>query len=168
MGTILSRESGEEVSKDLRTLGSADILLEDKEAAFERLRDRFVRKINDPEKLEACAAVEAQRFPIWPLPPGGATCLSSERLADRVRGLVFGCALGDSAGLATEFLNSGEVSRFYGRDFAFCPKPAKIYPDIHRLNWQAGDWTDDTDQMVLIMQSLLACVGIPDNIESIH
>ena len=27
--------------------------------------------------------------------------------------------------------------------------------DRHRRNWAIGDWTDDSDQMILIMQSLI-------------
>lgn len=27
-------------------------------------------------------------------------------------------------------------------------------PDMHRQRWETGDWTDDSDQMILIMQSL--------------
>ena len=32
-------------------------------------------------------------------------------------------------------------------------------PDMHRERWAVGDWTDDTDQMILIMQSLLETDG---------
>ena len=32
-------------------------------------------------------------------------------------------------------------------------------PDMHRQRWKTGDWTDDTDQLILIMQSLLANAG---------
>ena len=28
-------------------------------------------------------------------------------------------------------------------------------PDMHRSRWKDGDWTDDTDQMILIMISLI-------------
>ena len=28
-------------------------------------------------------------------------------------------------------------------------------PDFHRSRWQVGDWTDDSDQMLLILLSLL-------------
>ncbi len=28
-------------------------------------------------------------------------------------------------------------------------------PDMHRCRWKNGDWTDDSDQMILIMQSLV-------------
>ena len=31
--------------------------------------------------------------------------------------------------------------------------------DLHRMRWKKGDWTDDTDQLILIMQSLLENVG---------
>ena len=27
--------------------------------------------------------------------------------------------------------------------------------DMHRMRWAVGDWTDDTDQMIIIMLSLL-------------
>lgn len=27
-------------------------------------------------------------------------------------------------------------------------------PDPHRIRWQIGDWTDDSDQMILILESL--------------
>ena len=27
-------------------------------------------------------------------------------------------------------------------------------PDMHRVRWENGDWTDDSDQMLLIMDSL--------------
>ena len=28
-------------------------------------------------------------------------------------------------------------------------------PDFHRSRWKNGDWTDDSDQMILILQLLL-------------
>ena len=28
-------------------------------------------------------------------------------------------------------------------------------PDFHRDRWETGDWTDDSDQMILILLSLL-------------
>jgi ADP-ribosylglycohydrolase len=27
--------------------------------------------------------------------------------------------------------------------------------DRHRCNWQEGDWTDDSDQMILILRTLV-------------
>lgn len=32
-------------------------------------------------------------------------------------------------------------------------------PDMHRERFKTGDWTDDTDQMILIMQSIVEQKG---------
>ena len=32
-------------------------------------------------------------------------------------------------------------------------------PDLHRERWQPGDWTDDSDQMLCILQSILDMDG---------
>ena len=34
-----------------------------------------------------------------------------------------------------------------------------IVCDGHRTRWKDGDWTDDSDQMILIMRSLVECDG---------
>lgn len=34
-------------------------------------------------------------------------------------------------------------------------KSRGLYPDLHRASFPPGDWTDDTDQLVLILQTLL-------------
>jgi ADP-ribosylglycohydrolase len=46
-----------------------------------------------------------------------------------------------------------EAERYYGqlKELEFEQK----VPDMHRQRWEAGDWTDDSDQMILIMRSLL-------------
>jgi len=33
----------------------------------------------------------------------------------------------------------------------------KLLKDAHRRKWKEADWTDETDQLVLILQSLLHC-----------
>ena len=33
------------------------------------------------------------------------------------------------------------------------------YRDLHRERWDTGDWTDDSDQMILILLSLVANKG---------
>ena len=53
-----------------------------------------------------------------------------------------------------------QATAFYGDGFAFCPVPARTYPDTHRMMWTQGDWTDDTDQLVLVLQSLLHSRGV--------
>lgn len=38
-------------------------------------------------------------------------------------------------------------------------KHKDLCKDAHRLSWKEGDWTDDSDQMILIMRSLVDCNG---------
>lgn len=71
---------------------------------------------------------------------------------DQLRGVIYGQAVGDALGLGTEFLSKSEVAEYY-------PQGLHHYTDIvqdgHRSRWVRGDWTDDTDQMLCIFDSLL-------------
>ncbi len=73
---------------------------------------------------------------------------------ERFLGTIFGQAVGDALGLSTEFMSKQEVDRFYPNgieDFS------QIVQDDHRRRWQRGDWTDDTDMMLCILDSFVAC-----------
>jgi len=118
----------------------------------------LVKAASPEDLLAAVATVDALRFEVWEQPPAGASRLDRSALADRVRGCIFGAALGDAAGLACEFLSAAQVADFYGPDADFAPG-RDVFPDEHRMMWVPGDWTDDTDQSVLILQSLLECGG---------
>lgn len=71
---------------------------------------------------------------------------------EKIFGCVFGGAYGDAIGKATEFLSPDQVRSMYN--------PSKkisfddIVSDFHRDGWEKNDWTDDTDQMVLVMQTI--------------
>lgn len=74
-------------------------------------------------------------------------------LEDKIRGVLFGQAIGDALGLGTEFMTREEVRRCYPdglEDYV------QIVPDAHRSRWQRGDWTDDTDMMLCIAQAIVA------------
>lgn len=164
MGNAAARPLADsEVSAALGVLGDANAPLPSKASALDALRAHFVPRLSPQEKLAAVAAVSRERYAPWASPmPTGASVLSEEEIADKVRGLVFGAALGDATGLATEFLSRAQVRDFYGDGFAFSPRPARVYPDTHRMMWAPGDWTDDTDQLVLVLQSLLHTQGRGD------
>ena len=66
---------------------------------------------------------------------------------DRVAGLVYGAALGDAIGLATEFMTREECQFYYGMNGERLSLRS-IIVDRHRSKWRKGDWTDDTDQLV--------------------
>lgn len=71
---------------------------------------------------------------------------------NQVKGVIYGQAIGDALGLGTEFLSKSEVAECYPdglKDYN------KIVQDGHRRRWKIGDWTDDTDQMLCILDSLI-------------
>ena len=80
------------------------------------------------------------------------------KLLDRLLGCAYGQALGDAYGLATEFEDRALVRQNY-------PDPAKLipFPDYilthHNRRWARGDWTDDTDQWILILETLMESDG---------
>lgn len=73
---------------------------------------------------------------------------------DRLYGCVYGQALGDAYGLSTEFLTRAQVESTYPDPMQLIPFPDYIQTH-HARRWKQGDWTDDTDQWVLVMETLI-------------
>ena len=46
------------------------------------------------------------------------------------------------------------ITQYYGKKPKMLLYSQKV-PDFHRSRWKEGDWTDDTDQMILILHSIL-------------
>jgi hypothetical protein len=87
------------------------------------------------------------------------SALSREELIDKVKGIIYGNCIGDAIGLATEFMNKTEANMYYVRPLNF----EDCHSDQHRNRWIQGDWTDDSDQMFLILDSLRKYQGSPLN-----
>ncbi|CAH1265719.1 Hypp3232 [Branchiostoma lanceolatum] len=69
---------------------------------------------------------------------------------DKVYGTVYGQCTGDAIGLLTEFMDRRKAHKYYQPPLEYNMKVS----DRHRNSWKTGDWTDDSDQMILIMQAL--------------
>ena len=80
--------------------------------------------------------------------------MENEIIKERFLGTIFGQAIGDALGLSTEFMSKQEVDRFYPNGIE---DYSQIVQDDHRRRWQRGDWTDDTDMMLCILDSFVAC-----------
>jgi ADP-ribosylglycohydrolase len=76
----------------------------------------------------------------------------TNQLSDKIKGLIFGQAIGDALGLATEFMTLNEIQINYPNGIQ---KYSDILQDKHRSRWKVGDWTDDTDQMICIIDSIV-------------
>ncbi|CAN7989114.1 unnamed protein product [Ixodes hexagonus] len=96
------------------------------------------------------------------LPPIGATKLDPSVLTDRITGLLYGAAIGDALGVATEFMSVDECAFYYDRDSL---EYACIRRDEHRVRWKQGDWTCNADQMFLVLDSLLRWAGVVDELD---
>lgn len=71
---------------------------------------------------------------------------------DKIKGVIFGQAVGDALGLGTEFMTKQEVNRFYPNGLT---DYVKIIQDYHRKRWMKGDWTDDTEMMLCIANAII-------------
>ncbi|XP_015913747.2 uncharacterized protein [Parasteatoda tepidariorum] len=96
------------------------------------------------------------------LPPYDATQLHPDELKDRIIGLLYGAVIGDALGIATEFLSLDECHFYYNEETLTYND---IIRDEHRVHWSRGDWTSNSDQMLLVLDSLLQWAGVVDELE---
>ncbi|XP_064639249.1 uncharacterized protein YegU-like [Lineus longissimus] len=85
---------------------------------------------------------------------------------EHILGTIYGNCSGDAIGLLTEFMNKKTAKTHYGK-FKKLEYEQKV-DDLHRDRWETGDWTDDSDQMILIMLSLRDNDGKIDQLDFAH
>eukprot|EP00761_Pharyngomonas_kirbyi_P000999 gb/GECH01001000.1/.p1 GENE.gb/GECH01001000.1/~~gb/GECH01001000.1/.p1 ORF type:complete len:351 (+),score=83.98 gb/GECH01001000.1/:1-1053(+) len=81
--------------------------------------------------------------------------LSNNVLIDKIKGIIYGNALGDAVGLATEFLTQNQAKQLFGKPKVIEFPIPNHKKNAHNRRWKTGDWTDDTDQLLLIMLSMI-------------
>jgi len=155
----MESQSGEETKKTLKTKA-----LQEKQWKIFRTSVRKAKlfaKENSkeycPDVLEYPASLPSKFIPLnIPNKPNN--------LQDKIIGLILGQAVGDAIGLATEFLNKETALIYY-------PNREIHYDDYlldrHRVKWMnengvVADWTDDTDQFLLILDDIVSHNGEVD------
>jgi len=74
---------------------------------------------------------------------------STPTTAERIRGIIYGLAVGDALGKGAEFFPKDKVQQMY-------PQGLTDYSQIrNRSLWGKGEWTDDAAQMLCILDSLV-------------
>ncbi|KAJ0420243.1 ADP-ribosylglycohydrolase-domain-containing protein [Aspergillus carlsbadensis] len=92
--------------------------------------------------------------------------VSRETVYDRLRGTIFGGALGDAIGLYTEFLSKELAREAYPEGkFQLVDPVTEFEADTHRLKFVQTGWTDDTDHALLIILSYLHNNGCLDHLD---
>lgn len=84
------------------------------------------------------------------------------KIWDKLKGTIYGQAIGDALGLGTEFMDDEEIASKYPNGITLYKD---IYQDRHRSRWEIGDWTDDTDMMLCIANAVIKDKGV--NLKSI-
>ena len=79
------------------------------------------------------------------------------RLLDKIKGTIYGQAIGDALGLGTEFMDDYDMAWKYPNGLTHY---GEIYQDRHRRRWEIGDWTDDTDMMLCIANAIIKDKGV--------
>lgn len=90
----------------------------------------------------------------------GRETMQDKKLEERFTGCLLGGAIGDAFGMPTECLNKEELQKRYGGPVTGFVKPIAPHPNEHL---KAGQYTDDTQQMLIVAESLAACHGLDIN-----
>lgn len=80
-----------------------------------------------------------------------------ETLIDKLKGTIYGQAIGDALGLGTEGMTDEDVAWKYPNGITHY---SDIFQDRHRRRWKIGDWTDDTDMMLCIANAVVKDKGV--------
>lgn len=80
-----------------------------------------------------------------------------EQLLDKIKGTIYGQAIGDALGLGTEFMDDYDMAWKYPNGLTHY---SEIFQDRHRRRWEIGDWTDDTDMMLCIANAIIKDKGV--------
>ena len=84
----------------------------------------------------------------------------SEILQDKIAGALYGMALGDAMGMPAELWGKERARRFFGKKidrFLDGPKESEV-----AFNYAHGQFTDDTGEALVILDSIAATDYVPD------
>ena len=76
-------------------------------------------------------------------------------MLDRFRGCLYGVAVGDALGMPTEGYTAAEIKSLFGPIRDMMPAPQGHF----HTGLQAGQWTDDTEETLLLAESMIESSG---------
>lgn len=86
--------------------------------------------------------------------------LRSKENEDKIRGALYGFAIGDAMGATTEFMNQESIQKKYG-----------VLDDIVGGGWlhlESGKVTDDTQMMICVMEALQDSIEVGSGVDYFH
>jgi ADP-ribosylglycohydrolase len=76
---------------------------------------------------------------------------------DKILGIIYGCALGDAYGVQVEGWSKDMINEHYPNGVVNF-----LGPMVTMRGIQSGDWTDDTDQLILLFESIIEGFNVTD------
>lgn len=70
----------------------------------------------------------------------------------KIRGCLYGMAVGDALGIGTEFMTRQEIRIHYPDGLTHYDR---FIRDAHRSQWERGDWSNDTEILLLITENIV-------------
>lgn len=83
--------------------------------------------------------------------------MNTDQKLDKIKGTIYGQAIGDALGLGTEGMTDEDMAWKYPNGIHHY---SEIFQDRHRKRWKIGDWTDDTDMMLCIANAVIEDKGM--------
>lgn len=83
--------------------------------------------------------------------------MNDHSIKEKFAGMLFGYAIGDALGLGTEFMSKKEVKQRYPEGLH---DYSQIIRDAHRSQWARGEWSNDTETILILLKSIIATKGI--------
>lgn len=89
--------------------------------------------------------------------------MNNSVLKQKILGCLYGQAVGDAMGMPSELWTQRQVRAFFGEITDFLAGPKE---NIAASTFKAGEYTDDTQQAVALIHSIIECNGkiIPHNV----
>ena len=78
-------------------------------------------------------------------------------LQDKIEGLLYGYAIGDALGIGTEFMSRRVAERKYPDKLT---DYSQIVRDAHRSQWKRGEWSNDTNYVLALIDSICENEGV--------
>lgn len=78
-----------------------------------------------------------------------------ESIINRIKGCLYGQAIGDALGFGAEAMSKKEVHINYPDGLT---RYDVFYQDDRRKGWPIGGWTDDTEMMLSILDYFIHCM----------
>ena len=80
--------------------------------------------------------------------------MNTDKIKDRMLGGLYGQAIGDALGFASEAMTKEDVKINYPHGIS---KYSDIIQDKRRKGWPIGFWTDDTEMMLSVLDCITDC-----------